>query len=272
MLILHKVLPLVVLPLGFSLVLVVLGAVLRRWWLVWCGVVWLWVMSTPAMGDVLMRFVEGTDRRVEVASLGEADAVVVLGGMVQQVPGVRLGEWGEASDRFEGGIEVFRAGKAPLLIFTGAKMPWTPDARVEGDILYDRALELGVPEAALRVTERVGNTADEAREVRELLGGGRPRVILVTSAFHMRRAAMLFRRAGLEVEEFPVDFRTDVYSERTLKDVLPQVDGLEDSEQAIREMIGVVYYWVRGGAPSAREERDERRETRDGMRIRGGEW
>ncbi|ARM30477.1 YdcF family protein [Prosthecochloris sp. HL-130-GSB] len=245
MLIWHKVLPLFFLPLGFGIVLLFLGAVLRRWVLVWLGIVWLWVMSTPMMGDALMRFVEGTDRRVEVASLEEADAVVVLSGMMIHVPGVQFGEWGDASDRFEAGVELFQAGKAPLLMFTGAKMPWTPAVRAEGEVLRERALRLGIADDAVRVTERVGNTADEAREIRQMLGGERSRVILVTSAFHMRRAAMLFRRAGLEVVEFPVDFRTDVYSEWTLKDVLPQVAGLEDSEQALRELMGLGFYLVK---------------------------
>jgi len=130
-------------------------------------------------------------------------------------------------------------------MFTGAKMPWTPAVRAEGEVLRERALRLGVADDAVRVTERVGNTADEAREIRQMLGGERSRVILVTSAFHMRRAAMLFRRAGLEVVEFPVDFRTDVYSEWTLKDVLPQVAGLEDSEQALRELMGLGFYLVK---------------------------
>ena len=243
MLIFHKVLPVFVLPLGLGIVVVVLGALFRRWWLVWSGVGLLCVLGMPVTGDWMMRMVEGVDRRVDVALLEPADAVVVLGGVTVQVPGVRYGEWGDAADRFEGGVEVFRGGKAPLLVLTGAKMPWAPDARVEGDLLRERALLLDVPEKSIRVTGRVGNTADEAREVRKLLAGiARPRVILVTSAFHMRRAAMLFRHAGLRVDEFPVDFRTSFYDRLTVIDFLPCADGLENSELAIREMIGWLYY------------------------------
>ncbi|ACF46750.1 protein of unknown function DUF218 [Prosthecochloris aestuarii DSM 271] len=248
MLIFHKVLPVFVLPLGLGIVVVVLGALFRRWWLVWSGVGLLWVLGMPVTGDWMMRMVEGVDRRVDVALLEPADAVVVLGGVTVQVPGVRYGEWGDAADRFEGGVEVFRGGKAPLLVLTGAKMPWAPDARVEGELLRERALLLGVPEESVRVTGRVGNTADEAREVRKLLAGiARPRVILVTSAFHMRRAAMLFRHAGLRVDEFPVDFRTSFYDRLTVIDFLPCADGLENSELAIREMIGWLYYLLVNG-------------------------
>lgn len=199
----------------------------------------------PVTGDWLIRQVEGVETRISVDSLQSADAVAVLGGMVKQVPGVRYGEWGEAADRFEGGIEVFRAGKAPLLIFMGAKMPWMPDARPEGDILAERAELLGVSGEAIRVTGKVGNTAEEAIAVKELLAElERPNVILVTSAFHMNRAAMLFRNVGIKVQPFPVDFRATYYRELTLVDFLPSAEGVKNSELAMREMLGWGYYWL----------------------------
>lgn len=245
MLIFHKILPVFFLPIGLGILVLLIGALFRKWIVVWLGIVLLWVLSMPVTGDWLMRQIEGVETRVALESLEQADAVVVLGGVLWQVPGVRYGEWGEAADRFEGGIEVFQAGKAPMIFFMGAKQPWKPDARPEGEILAGRAISLGVPEEAVRVSERVGNTADEARAVKKLLAGNeKPEVILVTSAFHMNRASMLFRNAGIDVQPFPVDFRTSYYSELTLIDFLPSAYGLENSEIAIREMMGLAYYWL----------------------------
>ena len=51
------------------------------------------------------------------------------------------------------------------------------------------------------------NTADEAVAIRRLLPARQSRVLLVTSAFHMRRAQRLFERQGLQVLPFPVDFQ-----------------------------------------------------------------
>ncbi len=248
MLIWHKLLPVFLLPLGFGIVVLLLGGLFRRRWLVWVGVAWLWAMSAPVTGDGLIRLLERGETRIEAASLERADAVVVLGGIVRQVPGVRLGEWGETADRFEAGVELFRAGKAPLLLFMGAKMPWAPDERIEGAILRERAMEIGISGDSVKVSEKVANTADEARAARTTLAGiDHPGVILVTSAFHMPRAAMLFRREGIEVQEFPVDFRTAYYSRRTPMDFLPQANGLKNSELALREIMGILYYRVFGG-------------------------
>lgn len=245
MLIFHKIFPVFFLPIGLGILVVVIGALFRKWVVVWFGVVLLWVLSMPVTGDWLMRQIEGVETRVALESLEQADAVVVLGGVLWQVPGVRLGEWGEAADRFEGGVEVFQAGKAPMIFFMGAKLPWMRDARPEGGILAERAIRLGIPEEAVWVSERVGNTAGEARAVKKLLAGiERPEVILVTSAFHMNRASMLFRNAGIDVQPFPVDFQTRYYDELTLIDFLPSAYGVENSEIAMKEMLGTLYYKI----------------------------
>jgi len=243
MLIFHKVLPLFLLPLGFGLLVIFAGALFRRWWAVWLGCTMLYLLAMPLTGDALMRFVEDGNQVVPIRQVEKADAVVVLGGMVRYVPGASMGEWGEAADRFFAGVSLYHAGKAPLLVFPAGRMPWMPHVPPEGQLLREWALLQGVPAQDILITREVQNTADEAREVRALLkNSALPRVILVTSAFHMPRAAMMFRFAGIDVESYPVDFRTDYYRELTPYDVLPSVRGLENSELALRELIGLAYY------------------------------
>ena len=57
------------------------------------------------------------------------------------------------------------------------------------------------------MADRVTNTAHEAEAIRRLLPQDQPRVLLVTSAFHMRRAEVLFERQGRTVLPYPVDFQ-----------------------------------------------------------------
>jgi uncharacterized SAM-binding protein YcdF (DUF218 family) len=73
-------------------------------------------------------------------------------------------------------------------------------------------------------------------------GGTRPgRILLVTSAFHMPRAARVFRGAGLEVLEFPVDFggRAGDFS---LMGLLPGPGPLSTTTVALRELYGRAFY------------------------------
>jgi uncharacterized SAM-binding protein YcdF (DUF218 family) len=110
---------------------------------------------------------------------------------------------------------------------------------------------LGVPRSAILLPGRGSNTAAEARAVADLMrtlpaepGAGR-RVILVTSAFHMRRAQLLFTRAGFEVVPYPVDFRASD-EPLSILDVLPMAHALWTTEIALREFYGYLYYLARG--------------------------
>ncbi len=248
-LVLNKILPLLILPSGFSLLCLLAGLLLRKRFLLWVALLVLLLFSMPVVSDLLMRSVEGSRGRVPVGSVGKADAIVVLSGMIVSVEGAPLGEWGDAVDRFEGGIDLFRAGRAPFLVFTRGQVPWKPDALPEGELLARRALLLGVPQSAIRLTGKVGNTADEAVAVKLLLDGAKKgagkKIILVTSAFHMRRALFLFTQAGFVVEPFRVDYQESDKSRLTLLSFLPNADALAKSERALREVIGLLFYWVR---------------------------
>ena len=145
-------------------------------------------------------------------------------------------EWGGAADRFFDGLAAFQAGKAPLLVFTAGKLPWERHASNEGARLVQKAHQLGVPMPSIRLTAPVENTADEAREVAKLLGN-KKRVILVTSAFHMPRAAGLFERQGFDVVRFAVDYRVEE-RQTTPMTFLPDADALDKSSAAIRELLG----------------------------------
>src|SRR5436190_13016933 len=127
----HKILPLFLLPTGITLLLLVAGLVFRRRWLCWIGVAVLWLAATPLVSIQLMRAAEGWQTRRPLSSVPVAQAIVVLSAGRIEPPGeTDASEWGDP-DRFFGGVELYKAGKAPLLIFTGVWAPLQPNARLD---------------------------------------------------------------------------------------------------------------------------------------------
>jgi uncharacterized SAM-binding protein YcdF (DUF218 family) len=262
MFLLSKFLPLLVLPLGLALLLLLFGAFRPSRWPARAALVVLWLFATPLTAEALWRSLEWPHRRQSAAAVlaaagpGRAGppmaAVVVLGGGRHPAPGpARVSEWGDA-DRFFAGIDAYRQlrsqGQTPLLFFTGGWWPTLPALPPEGDVLRRQALAVGLPPADLRSTARVRNTAEEAREIAAQLPGGST-VVLVTSAFHMARAQRLFERQGLRVVLFPVDFQaTGSWAGQPLRDplrYLPSAGGLDSSSRALREWIGRLVYGIR---------------------------
>ncbi len=242
---LSKILPLLVLPVGVTLLLMLGGLVFRRRWLLSAAFFVLWLSSLPVVADALWHSVE-TGERILAEQAPSADAIVVLSlGRVVAPGPAKVSEWGDA-DRFFGGVQLYRAGKAPLLVFTGGWTPFNPTAPLEGTVLADYARQFGVPADAALTTGPVVNTIEEAKAVGELLRARlpSPRILLVTSAFHMLRAADLFSAAGMEVVPFPVDF-SDADSGVSITSVLPNAVALATTQAALRAIYGRIYYGLR---------------------------
>ena len=139
MIYLHKILPLFLLPTGVTLLLVLVGLRLRRRSLVWSGVLVLWLSSSPFISRLAVRAAEGSAERGLATDAPAAVAIVVLSEGRVIAPGkATVSEWNDA-DRFFGGVELFKAGKSPLIVFTGGAAPWEPSAAPEGDILAEYA-------------------------------------------------------------------------------------------------------------------------------------
>jgi uncharacterized SAM-binding protein YcdF (DUF218 family) len=151
----------------------------------------------------------------------------------------------DSVERLEAGIVLMQSDKARWLVFTGGRLPWENRARVEGEDSKEQAVRRGVSAGQILVTPEVGNTADEAREVAEFVRKYRwKRVILVTTGWHMPRAARLFKSAGVDCILFPVDFRSDARRSFSLLDFVPGADALRNTETALRECYGYAFYAV----------------------------
>lgn len=246
MLFLNKLLPIFALPLGVVFLLLLLALLRRKRWPAFLAAAVLYGASLPAVGTRLIGWLETRHPAVPLAQAGKADAIVVLGGIFgpQVKPGY-LANVAESGERFEAGIVLHQAGAAPWLIFTGGRIPWEGRTKVEGEDSRAAAIARGVSAEKILITREVGNTADEAQAVRELMRAHNlKRIILVTTGWHMPRAAWLFRRAGVDCALFPVDFRRDPARNTTLLDFLPNAGALQDTETALREVYGNLFYRI----------------------------
>lgn len=268
-------------PLAVSMGLLVVGlAVAWRWRRVGLGVmgaglVWLYAMSTGAMNRVLGLSLEREFPPTRVETLPTADAIVVLGGGVGgNTNTVYYTELYGAADRVAHAARVWKAGKAPVVIPSG-----TGELQASLPLLK----ELGVPEAAVLVENKARNTEENARFVVDYVKAHRvstndsrqptaeatddsrrlttlstvstsqpsqlqtsnalPRVLLVTSAWHMRRSLLMFRKyaPGVEVVPAACDYEATIGSDQfKFKNFLPDAMSLLNNSNMLKEHVG---YW-----------------------------
>lgn len=104
-------------------------------------------------------------------------------------------------------------------------------------------VSLGVPREVIEFSESPRITAEEAALIRSR---GISRIALVTSAWHMRRARMLFVRQGVDVEPFAADFESMFVNEGGFSPMgfFPSGDGLFKNTALLKEWVAIAGYSV----------------------------
>lgn len=252
---LSKLIPRLVFPPGGNLVLFVAAWLIRKWRprlagaLFLVGAITLYALSTNAVSGLIVAPLEDRYADVTVAGAPSADAIVVLGGGVFGAAGQHHeAELAAAGDRVRKGAALYKAGKAPFILYSGGNIGFLtgssePEAVGAGEILES----LGVPATAFVAESRSRNTHENADFTWSILKArGTHRVLLVTSAMHMPRAVALFRRTGFTVIPVPCDHITGWGNPSLLFSLLPEAQPLTDSTGALNEYVGLTVYWLRG--------------------------
>ena len=244
MIFLHKILPLFVMPIMIYLIIIILGTKKEYKNFIYISSLIFYIISTPIFSNLIMKKVEGEYSYRSINEIEKADAIVILSGImrINEFEDGYIVEWGDI-DRFFKGIRLYDLKKSNLIVFTGGNNPYNKTKISEGKVLEKFAIKYGVKKKDIVITKDVLNTSDEAKAVSNLLGNNKT-IILVTSAFHMKRAKSLFERQGINVIPYKVDYKTPPSLEFNFIGFLPSSQGLRKTEIAFREIIGRLYYSI----------------------------
>lgn len=206
-------------------------------WLVWSGLLLLWVLAMPVVGRDMLRTLESAP--VSASELETAQAIVVLGsGRNRNAP-----EYGadtvslETLARLRYAARLHRQTGLPLLV-TGGK----PDGGSLSEAETMRSVlttEFGVPVRWME-TESIDTRQNAMLSSRLLQTDGIHRIALVSHGWHLPRAVRSFEAMGLNVIPAPT-----VLSDQPPipPDYLPQ--RYTESRHAIREWLGLIWYRMR---------------------------
>ncbi len=220
----------------------------RRWRRLGRGLIALAVLllvglSTPAGSQLLVAPLEQQSLPLADPARSGAQAIVVLGGGRRYFAPEDAGRHQPSEPslmRLRHAARLHRLTGLPLLLSGGA-----PDGHGSSEAeIMARSLDedFGIRARWLEVTS--GNTAQNALNASLVLQKpGVIRILLVTDALHMPRAAASFRQAGFEVVPAPTNF----IARRPLDmaSFIPGAAALKDSHYALHEWMGSLWYRLR---------------------------
>ena len=248
---LTKLFALLVYPLSLSLFLSLLALILFRVQWVRSGqytlltaTAWLYLCSTALFANFLMGSLERGFVPRAMSVIAPTEAIVLLGGAMRGDTHMgTFADMNEQADRLVYAVALYKAGKAPLLLLTGGG---PEGVRPEAEQMRDLVGIMGIPGDRLILEDQSRDTHDNAVFSAKILKEkGIKRVLLVTSAYHMRRSVALFEAQGIKVVPAPTDYQ-QLVADQVLPGWLPMVSNLSRTTHALHEIIGYQVYRMRG--------------------------
>jgi uncharacterized SAM-binding protein YcdF (DUF218 family) len=187
------------------------------------ALVLLYIMCTPYIVNMALDRYESSPR---LSSQLHPQAIVVLGGGT-----------GHTNGRLLQAARLHKRTQLPILVSGGGPIASRGSEVVEMKV--DLESDFHVP---VKWVEGLSSTTyDNAIHTADILRAENVHTIyLVTDAWHMPRASFAFRKAGFEVDEYPVSMV--IRSRHRILAFLPDAESLLTSKLIMHECIGLVWY------------------------------
>ena len=251
---LSKTLDLFLAPLTWALLLALAGLV-ALWRkrprlgaaLVGAGVLCLYAFSIEPVSNAIERAVESS--AVKTVREGVTyDAAILLGGMVDVDASASSTArcYDDNVERLLAVFDLLRSGRARSAVISGGTHEPAGVPVVEATLLARQLEDWGISPARIVVDDRAINTRENALNVADIARvRGWKELVMVTSAYHVRRALGCFAAVGLAVDVLPVDFRAYDPALRS-GSWLPRAATLFETTSALREWFGRGVYAAKG--------------------------
>ena len=244
MFILKKILTAMFLPLGFIILLLFFSAIfikekLRAWVVVMALLIY--ALSIDPTTELILRSLEDAYKPASLAEVKTCDVYVVLGGGVSEnVPDISGNGMLNASalSRVVTAYRLYMRAQKPIIFSGGKIFNRTPEA----DIAKRFLISLGVPSHHIIMEAKSIDTYENAKYVKEIADRYQfKKIVLITSAAHMKRSHLLFSKRFKEITPYPTDYQIS-RGAYDMMSFLPDTSSLGMVEAAVKEYLGILYY------------------------------
>lgn len=184
-----------------------------------------------------------------VSEVGHHDVAVILTGVTSYREDIsdRI-HTAKGADRFLHPLQLYRLGKIDKFLISGGSGQVLTDHVPEAEQIEKVLLLAGVPEEDIVTEGNSRNTHENALNTASVLQRHPEwqQVLLVTSAFHMRRSAACFQKAGVDADAFSTDFYTLERSYTPDELIIPSAIAFSNWHLLIHEITGYIVYKLLG--------------------------
>lgn len=187
-----------------------------------------WEVSTPPASQIQQNY------KYAIVLGGMADLETHTGRLIVE----------RSIDRILQAIVLYKAGKVRKIIITGGSGQLLNQKIKEANDIKNFCIQLGIPPEDILTETASRNTYENAKFTKKLLPFQNEKVLLITSAIHMRRSMAVFKKAGYHFDILSTDPMAFPLAADDF--FLPKARALDNWTILLKEIAGYCAYKIVG--------------------------
>ncbi|MBI4649646.1 MAG: YdcF family protein [Bacteroidia bacterium] len=209
------------------------------------AIIMLLIFSNSFIFDEVMRLWE--IKAIAKSTITEPyDYGIVLSGMISYDQKLKRINFHRGIDRLLQAVNLYRDSKIKKIFISGIYGSLIENHK-EAELLRNFLIKLGIPEEDVLYETESNNTHQNAvNTIKAIYQQGNGRYLLITSAYHMRRAVKCFEKEGMKVDPYSANRfsgpRKFVFDHL----FIPNGETLSGWNVMTHELVGYITYFIMG--------------------------
>ena len=203
------------------------------------------VFSNQGLLNMYARHWQPTPRNI--ASDSVYSCAILLGGYCSPDMYTGEGYFNSSADRFIQAVKLYKLGKVRHIFISGGNGKTEVAQFREGEWTKAECKAMGIPDEAILYEDMSDNTAENALNTKKALERSNlaPPYLLITSAYHMPRASLLYQNAGIQIVPFPCNYYEGKES-FMIRELIPSPRVLLQWAPYLKETMALAWYKLKG--------------------------
>jgi uncharacterized SAM-binding protein YcdF (DUF218 family) len=170
-------------------------------------------------------------------------AGILLGGFSEYDRQTKIHNFKKEADRLIYTLQLYNLKIINKIIISGGNGMLVGNRYKEAQTIQEFLIKNKISEKDIIIESKSRNTKENALYTAKIVDK-KYEYLLITSAIHMKRSQLCFKKAGIKTIPFTVDNRMSYRSQNIERIILPSAKTLERWEELIHEIIGYYVYKI----------------------------
>lgn len=223
-------------------------SIVKAKFLLFMTIIAIYLLSIEPIKDMIVEPLEKNYSPITKAQLEQVDCYVVLGGGIyDNSPKSLSSTTGSPSKsalfRIIEGVRLYKKSPKPIIVTGGIVYN---GEKSEGSVYKELMIDLGVPSSNIIIEGKSRTTEENAELTKDIMEKNEyKKVVLITSATHMKRSKYIFEKYGAEVIPAPTGYVSRYKESYGMESYFPNAGNFVDIRSAIWEYIGLIFYKIK---------------------------